>query len=214
MESAADTWAVEMLIITALSPDSSLFDRAQFDHAASPLQRTHLVIAAVEFALLVLGATDSANAGRWAMLEDLGDTLSGKIRGMYPGFGSRAAFAVPSAIKRVQRDYPHIKWIRWWRMRKDLSTFDTKAWGSILLQAWTAAELGGLFPALGRGDVKPLMLKIDQSSIMRSKMATRDDSGIVDLTMRFDYLASHRTLAKDLEQAKAWWAAEPSTPRS
>jgi hypothetical protein len=209
MESIADGWAAEKLLVAAIFGDSSMLHDVLFGRKATPLQKTHIVIAAVEFAFILLGAVDTILSRRSALLQTLGDALSSKVRDMYPGFAARSSYAVPRALKYVARGYPYLRWTRWWRVRGELASFNDRAWGMFLLEAWHSAGLGGHLPVVTSRALQPTFTWFD-SSPLRGTVLESESRGNDEVLQKigFDYVRAHNDLLSDLQAAKTWWGAK------
>jgi hypothetical protein len=203
MESFADVWAAEMLIVSEIFSDSSVLSDDIVVGRLTPLTRAKVAFGAIELTFHILLAVDSATSGENAWWNDFGATLKGKIDTMYPGGASRAAYARKHGGKRAAENHPYLRWTRWRRMKKEMAAIDSGPASMAISQLWQACSLGGgMFP-VKRGDYAyfPKMSAKDDNE-------DKDDRESWHPWDRFDYIRAHEGLSRDLLTAKKWAAGK------
>jgi hypothetical protein len=200
MESYADVWATEMLLITEVFSDSSIIqDNLVAERRAPPATRTRCALVAAELMFHILLGIDSVTSGTNAMTEDLRSALQGRVDTMYPGAISRAAYAVRRGARRAAANHPYLRWTRWWRMKQDMPVIIEmcEPVAAAIFGLWHACALGGMLPVKrGAYEYSP-----------RIKLSSHTDRGPTETwrpSDRFDYIAAHQELTDDLERAKRW----------
>jgi hypothetical protein len=200
MESYADVWATEMLVMTEVFSDTSIIDDDLVQERRAPVAtRARCALVAAELMFHIFLAIDSVTSGRNALTEDLHSALQGRVDTMYPGALSRAAYAVRRGARRAATDHPYMRWTRWWHMKRDMAAIveSCDAVALAIFQLWHACALGGMLP-VKRGAYE---------YFPKSEIKAVSDRGPAETWMaseRFDYITAHRELADDLRRAKRW----------
>ena len=202
MESFADVWATEMLIISEICSDSSILDESLLvSGRISPINRAKFALSAIEITFRVLGAVEAVSSKTDPWFTDLLSALKGEIDTMYPGPASRAAFAIANGTKNATTNHVYLRWRRWRSMKKDISSIDFKVLSSAISMLWFTCSLGG-----GMFDVKRDLYEYhpNRTNLRNSSLRKDDDRQTWHPWDRFDYVKTHQKLNRDLQLAKKW----------
>lgn len=200
MESAADKLGLEMFMEDALFLRRASLSDVLFDRKPTWLETTRLLLLSIDFAVTFLTALNTLSSGRSAIWDDLTDVFSGKINGVYPGLGTRAAYAVPAVLKSL-RSRTFIMRLRWWRISTELSKIEHREWVPITWTIWHIAKLRGVFFNEDMTAIKAVE-NIEESNC--------DEHAVVRPSDRFAYLNLSHAIQEDAKSAKRWWQARSS----
>jgi hypothetical protein len=196
MESFADVWATEMLIVSETLSAPVVLTRELADGGIPSVTRAKWVYAAIQLTFRILSAVDSVTSRTNAAWEDFLATLNGEIDSMYPGGMSRSAFALWHGPLKAATSYRLLRWTRWRTMRRDLEAINVKELDLAIFLLWPACGLaGGL---------------IDFNNPKRSAFpedrVRRDGRQEWHAWDRFNFIKAHSDLSEDLRRARKWAA--------